>query len=173
MEVITLRQQEVTRYRVIKGTIDRKISNSEAAKLLGISRRQVIRIKNRVRRVDFKGVVHGNRGRKPQSTIPKETMELILNLYLNTYNGFNVSHFGEFLEETHGINISREAVRKLLLNSGLRNKDKSPPRHRSRRTRMPKSGLLIQMDSSEHQWGLIHQGKGARIGRGVSTQKES
>jgi len=49
MEVITLRQQEVTRYRVIKGRIDRKISNSEAAKLLGISRRQVIRIKNRVR----------------------------------------------------------------------------------------------------------------------------
>ena len=42
MEVITLSQREVTRYRVIKGTTDRKISNSEAAKLLGISRRQVI-----------------------------------------------------------------------------------------------------------------------------------
>jgi len=42
MEVITLSQQEVTRYQVIKGTIDRKISISEAAKLLGISRRQVI-----------------------------------------------------------------------------------------------------------------------------------
>ncbi len=52
MEVITLSQQQVTRYRVIRGTIDRKISNTEAARLLGISRRQVIRIKNRVRRGD-------------------------------------------------------------------------------------------------------------------------
>ena len=45
MEVITLRQQEATRYRVIRGTIDRKISNSEAATLLGISKRQVIKDK--------------------------------------------------------------------------------------------------------------------------------
>ena len=37
-----MRQQEVTRYRVIKGAIDRKITNSEAATLLGVSRRQVI-----------------------------------------------------------------------------------------------------------------------------------
>ncbi|MGH7799673.1 MAG: helix-turn-helix domain-containing protein, partial [Thermodesulfobacteriota bacterium] len=59
MEGITMSQWEVTRYQVIRGTIDRKISNSEAAKLLGISRRQVIRIKNRVRRVDFNGIVHG------------------------------------------------------------------------------------------------------------------
>src|SRR4030066_2298474 len=40
----------------------------------------------------------------------------------------------------------------LLLNSGLRCKAKSQPKHRSRRARMPKSGLLVQMDSSEHKW---------------------
>jgi transposase len=152
MEVITLRQQEATRYGVIKGTIDRKISNTEAARLLGISRRQVIRIKNKIRRVDLSGIVHGNRGKSPKNAIGKETKETILNLYLNTYNGFNVSHFGEFLKEAHGIAISRETLRKLLLSSGLRCKAKSAPKHRSRRTRMPKSGLLVQMDSSEHEW---------------------
>jgi transposase InsO family protein len=152
MEVITLRQQEVTRYRVIKGTIDRKISNSEAARLLGISRRQVIRIKNRVRRVDLKGIVHGNRGRKPKLAIRNGTKEMILSLYQSRYNGFNVLHFGDFLKEAHDIEVSRETLRKLLLNAGLRTKVKSPPRHRSRRARMPRAGLLVQMDSSEHQW---------------------
>src|SRR3989304_3381607 len=152
MEVITLRQQEATRYGVIKGTIDRKISNTEAARLLGISRRQVIRIKNKIRRVDLSGIVHGNRGKSPKNDIGKETKETILNLYLNTYNGFNVSHFGGFRKEAHGITISRETLRKLLLSSGLRCKAKSAPKHRSRRTRMPKSGLLVQMDSSEHEW---------------------
>lgn len=152
MEVITLRPKEVTRYRVIRGVIDRKISNSEAATLLNISRRQVIRIKNKVKRVDFKGIVHGNSGRRPKLAIADETKQTILSLYQSSYYGFNVTHFGEFLEEVHGIEVSRETLRKLLLNSGLRTKSKSPPRHRSRRARMPRAGLLIQMDSSEHQW---------------------
>ena len=152
MEGITVRQWEVTRYQVIRGTIDRKISNSKAATLLGISRRQVIRIKNKVRRFDFKGIVHGNRGRRAKLAISNEKKETILNLYQSRYYGFNVTHFGEFLEEVHGIHVSRETIRRLLLISGLRTKSKSPPRHRTRRARMPKSGLLVQMDSSEHQW---------------------
>jgi len=152
MEVITLRQQELTRYQVIRGIIERKISNTEAAILLGISKRQVIRVKNKVRRVDLKGVVHGNRGRRPKLGISNETKEMILSLYQNRYYGFNVTHFGEFLKEVHGIQVSRETLRKLLLISGLRTKSKSPPRHRTRRARMPRSGLLVQMDSSEHKW---------------------
>ena len=152
MEGITLSQKDITRYQVIKDSLDRKISNNQAATLLGLSTRQIIRLKSKVRGADLRGIVHGNRGKPPKTAIGKETKETILNLYLNTYNGFNVSHFGEFLKEAHGIDVSRETLRNLLLNSGLRCKAKSQPKHRSRRTRMPKSGLLIQMDSSEHQW---------------------
>jgi len=152
MEVITLSQKEITKYQVIKDSLDIKISNNQAATLLGLSTRQIIRLKSKVRGADLRGIVHGNRGRTPKIAVAKETKEMILNLYLNTYNGFNVSHFGEFLEEVHRIRVSRETIRKLLLISGLRTKSKSPPRHRTRRARMPKSGLLVQMDSSEHQW---------------------
>jgi len=152
MGVITLSQKEITRYQVIKDTLDRKTSNNQAATLLGLSKRQIIRLKNKVRRDNLMGIIHGNRGRTPKIAIAKETKETILNHYLNTYNGFNVSHFEEFLKEVHGINISRETLRNLLLTSGLRSKAKSAPKHRSRRQRMPREGLLIQMDSSEHQW---------------------
>jgi transposase len=152
MEVITLSQREITRYRAIKDTLDRKISNNQASTLLGLSKRQIIRLKNKVRRDNLLGIVHGNRGKTPKIAIDKGTIETILNLYLNTYSGFNVSHFGEFLKEAHGIDISRETLRNLLLTSGLRSKSKSSPKHRSRRARIPREGLLIQMDSSEHQW---------------------
>ena len=152
MEGITLSQRDITRYQVIRNALNRKISNNQAASLLDLSKRQIIRLKNKVRGADLSGIVHGNRGKPPKTTIGKETKETILNLYLNTYNGFNVSHFGEFLEEVHGIRVSRETIRKLLLIGGLRTKSKSPPRHRTRRARMPKSGLLVQMDSSEHKW---------------------
>src|SRR5713226_9363990 len=151
MELISLSYKEVTRYQVIKDTLDRKISNNQASTLLGLSTRQIIRLKNKVRTHNLKGIVHGNRGKTPKIAIDKGTIETILNLYLNTYSGFNVSHFGEFLKEAHGINISRETLRNLLLISGLRSKAKSAPKHRSRRQRMPREGLLIQMDSSEHQ----------------------
>ena len=152
MEVITLSQREITRYQVVKDSLDRKLSNNKAATLLGLSKRQIIRLKNKVRRDNLKGIVHGNCGRTPKIAIDKETKEIILNLYISTYNGFNVSHFGEFLKEAHGIDISRETLRNLLLTSGLRSKAKSAPKHRSRRQRMPREGLLIQMDSSDHQW---------------------
>jgi transposase len=152
MVVISLSQKEITRYQVIKDSLDRKLSNNKAATLLGLSKRQIIRLKNKVRRDNLLGIVHGNRGRTPKIAIDKGTKEIILNLYISTYNGFNVSHFGEFLKEAHGINISRETLRNLLLTSGLRCKAKSTPKHRSRRARMPTEGLLIQMDSSGHQW---------------------
>jgi len=152
MEVMTLSQKEITRYQVIKDTLDRKTSNNQASALLGLSKRQIIRLKSKVRRDNLLGIVHGNRGRTPKIAIAKETKEIILNLYISTYNGFNVSHFGEFLKEAHGIDISRETLRNLLLTSGLRSKAKSAPKHRSRRARMPREGLLIQMDSSDHQW---------------------
>ena len=125
MEVITLSQREVTRYEVINGTIQRRISNIEAARLLGISRRHVIRIKNKVKGIGLRGIVHGNRGKRPKLAISNETKEIILSLYQSRYNGFNILHFGEFLKEVHGIEVSRETLRKLLLISGLRTRVKS------------------------------------------------
>ncbi len=51
IEEITVSQREVSRYQVIRGTIDRKISNTEAANLLRSSRRKGIRIKDKVKEV--------------------------------------------------------------------------------------------------------------------------
>jgi len=42
MEVTALSWKEITRYYVIRGTLDREISNDKAAILIGLSKRQVI-----------------------------------------------------------------------------------------------------------------------------------
>src|SRR3972149_6496862 len=120
MEVITLSQKEITKYQVIKDSLDRKISNNQAASLLGLSTRQIIRLKSKVRGADLRGIVHGNRGRTPKIAVAKETKEMILNLYLNTYNGSNVYHFGEFPKANHLLTTPTAAESYLLLNSGLR-----------------------------------------------------
>jgi transposase len=151
-ERITLSQGELKRYSVIMEVIGGKLTNLEAAKLFGFCKRQVIRIKNKVREDGIKGVIHGNKGRSPANSLKKEIKDKIINLYNTRYTGFNCSHFTEFLIEKHSIRVSRETVRTLLLGAGLRIKSRKHPKHRLRRERMPQEGLLVQMDTSEHKW---------------------
>ena len=59
----------------------------------------------------------------------------------------------ELLRETEGIDIPRSTLRRLLVNAGENSpRGRRPPKHRSRRQRMPREGMLIQIDGSHHRW---------------------
>jgi len=73
-------------------------------------------------------------------------------LYRGKYDGFNISHFTEMLEEREEIIISRETVRGILLEKGSYEKKKKYPKHRSWREPMPKEGMMLQFDTSDHDW---------------------
>lgn len=143
--------KEARKFSVIKELIDGYITVKEAAEFLSISERWVIALKKRVLENGPSGLIHGNRGRSPVNIVPEVTIEYIKSLYQNKYAGFNVSHFTEMLKDQEGINISRETVRKILLSSGLISRA-NKSKHRCRRERMPKEGMLIQMDTSIHDW---------------------
>jgi len=72
-------------------------------------------------------------------------------LYKKNYRGFNVLHFRDKLIENHQIQFSYETIRKILIAEGIRRYKKRKKVYRRRR-RMPKTGMLVQMDSSFHQW---------------------
>ena len=55
--------------------------------------------------------------------------------------------------ERDGIDIGRTTRRRILVNAGLSSpRRRRQPRHRVRRQRMPREGMLIQMDGSHHPW---------------------
>ena len=57
------------------------------------------------------------------------------------------------LSEREGIDMGRTTLRRILDNVGLASlRDRRPPRHRVRRQRMPREGMLIQLDGSYHRW---------------------
>ncbi len=56
------------------------------------------------------------------------------------------------LTEREGIFISRETVRGILLEKGSYKKKKRCPKHRSFRETMPKEGMMLQFDTSDHDW---------------------
>ena len=77
----------------------------------------------------------------------------MVHLARTKYEGANHSHFSELLAEREGIAIDRTTLRRILVNAGLTSpRSRRPPKHRVRRQRMPREGMLIQLDGSYHRW---------------------
>ena len=69
------------------------------------------------------------------------------------YPGANHTHLSELLSEREGIDIGRTTLRRILVNAELKSpRRRRPPKHRVRRQRMPREGMLVQVDGSFHPW---------------------
>ena len=65
----------------------------------------------------------------------------------------NHTHLSELLREREGIEIGRTTLRRILVAAGLKSpRRRRPPWHRVRRQRMPREGMLVQADGSQHRW---------------------
>ncbi|MGB4470492.1 MAG: ISNCY family transposase, partial [Tepidanaerobacteraceae bacterium] len=152
-EIFNMTQKEITRLRVINQTIDKVITIREAAELLGLSERQVIRLKGGIEKYGPAFIIHKNRGRKPQHSISDELKRKIVELKQSKYQKANFSHFVELLDEIEDIKISYSSVHRILTQAGI----KSPKKHHKskshhRRKRKPQKGMLVQIDASPHEW---------------------
>ena len=98
-------------------------------------------------------LAHGHRGRKPANAIPEATRSRVVHLARTVYEGANHTHLSELLSERVGLDMGRTTLRRILVNAGLSSpRRRRPPKHRVRRQRMPREGMLIQMDGSYHRW---------------------
>ena len=98
-------------------------------------------------------LAHGHRGRRPANAIPEATRNRVVHLARTVYEGANHTHLSELLSEREGLDMGRPTLRRILVNAGLSSpRRRRPPKHRVRRQRMPREGMLIQMDGSYHRW---------------------
>src|SRR5665647_2573667 len=126
-----------------------------AAELLGVTPRQVRRLRARFRQEGFQAVVHGNRGRAPANRTDPDLVEQILALVVpgGKYHDLNVCHLHERLDQEGRLVIARSTLDRLLKQAGLRHKAQtSAPVHRRRRPRRPAEGMLLQIDGSPFDW---------------------
>ena len=160
-ERITLSKKEQKRLMVLN-EVERGIMTSrEAAEILGLSPRQVRRILAAYRKEGAQALAHGNWGRKPSNTLDENLEKRVVELAQLTYAGCNTRHFTELLAERENIALSRSSVRLILLGAGIKSpRKRRPPKHRSRRERYPKEGMLLQVDGSNHDW---LEGRGPRL----------
>jgi transposase len=152
-EKVTLTKKEQSRLMVLNGVEVGRISAREAAEVMGLSLRHVRRILAAYRKEGAAVLAHGNRGRKPYHALNEGLRNRVLELAQSTYAGCNTQHFTELLAEREDIALSRSSVRRTLLEAGVKSpRKRRPPKHRSRRERYPKEGMLLQIDGSRHDW---------------------
>jgi transposase len=154
MEDGTIRMslKEHVRVQVCQEMLRGRMREKEGAGRLGLSVRQVRRLKKRVGREGPAGVIHRLRGRPSSRRTPQDVQRQIKELYQERYAGWNMAHFGERLADVHGIVLSRERVRGILLGDPSRPRRVKRRKHRRWRARRSREGDLVQMDASIHPW---------------------
>jgi transposase len=161
MEKLTLNLKEQNRIKVLNQLETKVLTIKQATVVLGVSERQLWRMLARYRKEGVAGIAHGNRGRKPINAFDESLRQRIIELAKFRYKGFNHQHFTEKLNENEDIIISRSTVRNILLGVGMNSpRKRHAPRHRSRRERYAKEGMMLQTDGSEHDW---LEGRGPKL----------
>ncbi|MDR1447527.1 MAG: ISNCY family transposase [Candidatus Ancillula sp.] len=148
-----MKNQLYNREVIIMSCIDNKITNKQASRQLGISERQIRRLKSEFRE---RGCLtpHGSIGNNNQSRVSKEICAKILELLdLPEHTRINFKFFHEMLAEEYNIFVSYSFLCKFLKSE----RRKSPRKHKKieshpRRERRLKEGELLQTDASKHQW---------------------
>jgi predicted DNA-binding protein (UPF0251 family) len=146
---------------VIRDLDAHRMTAVEAVQSLGITERQVWRLLAAFRQEGADAVVHGNRGRMPIRTLSPEIRQRIIELAQTKYDGFNQTHFAEKLRDVEKIPVSRPTVWRILRAAGIKSPQRHRrPKHRSRRERRPRAGMMLQVDGSDHDW---LQGRGPQL----------
>lgn len=152
-EAITLDTRAQQRLVVLSHLLAGELDGAAAAAVLGLSVRQTNRLLDRYRAQGAAAFVHGNRGRVPPNRIGEATRARIVELATTTYAGFNPVHLAETLAEETEISLAARTIRRILVAGGVPAvRTRRPRKHRSRRERMPRAGMLVQVDGSRHDW---------------------
>jgi DNA-binding Lrp family transcriptional regulator len=159
---LLMTQADRDRLVTLKKAKKKLITQREAGEELGLSTRQVKRLLYALKKRGDKAVIHGLRG-KPSNRRIEESIEqkAVTILSMPVYKGFGPTFAAEQLVERHGIDASKETVRKWMIGGNLwRVKKENVKQVHVWRPRRSRFGELVQWDTSEHDW---LEGRGEKL----------
>jgi hypothetical protein len=115
--------------------------------------RQVRRLEARVARGGAAGLRSMRRGRPSNHRLAPATVVAVSDLIRAHYRDFGPTLAAEYLQERHGLVLSKETVRQIMIAAKLwRPKRGAKAAIYALRERRPRFGELIQIDGSAHAW---------------------
>jgi hypothetical protein len=153
METVTLSYEELDRVSVIERVIEKRLTQIEAARMLGLTSRQVRRLRRAYERDGPVGLASKHRGRPSNRQLSSGLRQEALGLVRSQYEDFGPTFAHEKLTELHGLAFSVETLRHWMVDDGLwiPRADREPRIQQPRRRRSCR-GELIQIDGSDHEW---------------------
>ncbi len=145
--------QEFSRLEVLASVRSGRLRVGDPTRLIGVCRRQVLRLLRGLRQDGAPSLVSKRRGRRSNHRLPDAVRELALTIVRGYYRDFGPTLAAEKLATLHGRTVSRETLRQWMIADGLwvdrRHRLPSPHQPRRRRECL---GELVQIDGSEHAW---------------------
>ncbi len=151
--------RDLDRLRIINRVLERRLTQTMAARQLDLSPRQVRRLCARIRAKGPRGVLHGLRGRPSNHQLPPGVLDKAVALFKKRYDDFGPTLACEKIVERDGVAIGTNTLRRALVREGLWRPRRQKIRHHAWRARKPCVGELVQVDGSIHDW---FEGRGDR-----------
>lgn len=159
-ERVDISMRDIDRLKIIYEVLKGHLRQRQAARQLGLSRRQVIRLCRRVRQEGNRGIMHRLQGQPSNHQVDSHVLEQALSaLHDSRYDGFGPTLANEKLDQLYGLKLSTSALRHAMLQTELWTSRKYAFKHRSWRERRSCVGELVQLDGSDHDW---FEGRGPR-----------
>lgn len=151
---ITMSDEELERKSQIERALEKRITQKEGAKKLGISERQMRRLTQRFKNEGAGGLVSRKRGQPSNRRIPEEVeKKAIAFITRPMLRDFGPTLMTEKLEQMERICLSKERVRRMMIEVGIHQaKSRKPVKTHCLRERRACRGELVQIDGSKHAW---------------------
>jgi hypothetical protein len=147
--------QEIRKMRFIEareGWQAGRLTQAEAARLLGMCERSFRRYLARYEESDLAGLLDKRLVQSSHRRASADEVMKLVALYRGEYEGWNVRHFHSWYRREHEGTRSYTWVKSRLQAAGAVAKAPRRGAHRKRRQRAPLAGMLIHQDASRHEW---------------------
>ncbi len=129
-----------------------ELTQTEAARLLGMCDRSFRRYLARYDELDMEGLIDKRIEQVSHRRAPVDEVMQVVGLYSTHYEGWNVKHFHSWYRREHQGTRSYTWVKNTLQGASVVARAPKRGAHRKRRERAPMCGMLLHQDGSTHAW---------------------
>lgn len=145
--------QELERAKIIEACARGELKATIAAERLQITTRQVRRLQKLLVERGRGAMISGHRGKRSNNQLVPGVAKMALELVHEHYADFGPTLACEQLRDRHGVVLSKETLRRLMIEAGLW----TPKAERRAALHQPRErraclGELVQIDGSRHRW---------------------
>ncbi len=152
-KLLTMSKKELTRLEVMQRLAEKRLKQREAAEQLGVSVRHLKRLLRTYRQAGAAGLVSKRRGRTSNNHLGVKVRKQAVQFIRKRYADFGPTLAHEKLTEIHGLQLSVESVRQLMVAAELwKPRRAKRARVHQMRTRRACFGELVQIDGSPFDW---------------------